>query len=80
MTTAKRETPLGRITGALGIRMRVKVEMSASGHGLQDRDGNPVMSRTDPATGLALGFATRGFDGRSTPDEARARSLRNQES
>jgi hypothetical protein len=69
---------VGRIAKALGVQMRTEVEMSADGRSLQDRDGNPVMSRTDPATGLALGFAARGFDGRGTPDQTRSRGLRSQ--
>lgn len=68
----------GRLMKALGLRKVVEVEAApagAFGRGLADRDGNPVMSRVDPATGRSLGFETRGFDGRGTLDEARARNL-----
>lgn len=67
---------MGRILKALGLQMRAPVEMGIAGCGLEDRDGQPVMSRVDPETGLSLGFDKRGFDGRGTPDEARAKALR----
>lgn len=41
--------------------------------GWLDQDANPIMSRTDPKDGQALGFETRGYSGKGTPDEARAR-------
>lgn len=64
------------ILRALGIRMRAEVEAAPEGHGLTARDGAPVMSRADPATGRALTFDRRGFDGRGTRDEVRAKGLR----
>jgi len=71
-----RESP-GKLMKALGLRKKVQVEAAPGDFGLTDGNGAPVMSRTDPATGRALGFEKRGFDGRGTPDEARAASLRN---
>jgi hypothetical protein len=67
---------MGRITKALGLERRVDVERGEWGRGLTARDGSPLMSRTDPATGRALDFETRGFDGRGTPDAGRAKALR----
>ena len=43
--------------------------------GWLDQDANPVMTRTDPKTGQARGFETRGYSGRGTPDETRANAL-----
>lgn len=37
--------------------------------GWVDKDGQAVMSRTDPRTGRALGFESRGFSGKGTTDE-----------
>lgn len=61
---------------ALGVTKRVNVERGEWGRGVTAADGSPLMSRTDPRSGRALGFDERGFDGRGTPDEDVARSHR----
>lgn len=64
-----------KVLKALGLQMRAEVEPGIAGCGLTSRNGSPAMARTNAATGLALDFDTRGFDGRGTPDQARAKTL-----
>lgn len=55
---------------------RARTQREAGYTGWLDEHGHPVMSRTDPATGQALGLTDKGSSGHGTPDEDRARRLR----
>lgn len=55
---------------------RGKDARDAGYNGWLDRDGDAIMSRTDPKDGQALGFESRGWSGKGSPDEKRARGLR----
>jgi hypothetical protein len=54
---------------------RASSQRKAGYTGWLDGKGHPIATRTDPKDGQALGFETRGFSGRGTPDETRARGL-----
>jgi len=41
--------------------------------GWLDNKGHAIMSRTSPEDGQALGFGDKGWSGKGTPDETRAR-------
>lgn len=49
-------------------------EMRDTGYfGHVGHNGEAIMTRTDPATGQALGVGTPGHDGRGTPDDRSGR-------